>query len=452
MAMNNNPFNFIELGVIASGGDPKGQGQKKGDHPKDHSGNQKVILPSTMDPDGVKQEHLAFSPLMHSPTALGQQSFQGTMDPGALVYFLKFPGQNGGVILGQANDIVNYDKGTQGGGKNLLGHQYFQDLFDRETGVNIPPDIEEAEEKGAKVKKIKEKGKKHKHSLLKGTPSHGAMFETSGYKLPEVNNVPTAKQQFSNLLTGDMMNNMPGSVMSLGGMFQGLMGGMGGAGGGGGGGGGAGGAGGSPQQGNLQTSLSYNRLDEVKQNLTPEMQDALTSVATMSQGLSPNSTYSSYGSTFRVHEETYLDNAAELLGQVTCLEDLMSVLNRLQHDETLFGLDQLANTVITANTTWGTANTIITPTGDVQTQYANTAPQQNMNNNLSNPSSNPGSGSGQNMFGDKISSLMDMMKRLPPNSEGQMKKLMQGMNSDSDLMQIVKQTIEGGNPLSKFMS
>jgi hypothetical protein len=75
-----------------------------------------------------------------------------------------------------------------------------------------------------------------------------------------------------------------------------------------------------------------------------------------------------------------------------------------------------------------------------------------MSNNLSNPSSNPGSGSGQNMFGDKISNLMDMMKRLPPNAEGQMKQLMEGMNKDVDLKSIVMQTIQGGNPLSKFMS
>lgn len=436
--INSSPFDFIQIGVIASGGDPQGDG----DHPKDHSGNQKVIIPSTMDPQGVKQEHLAFSPLMHSPTALGQQSFQGVMDPGALVYFLKYPGQNGGVILGQANDIINYDKGAQGGGTNLLGAQYFQDLFDRETGVNIPPDIEETVEKGAKVKKIKEKGKKHKHSLLKGTPSHGAMFETTGYKLPEVTNVPTAKQQFSNLLTGDMMNNLPGSVMSLGGMFQGLMGNM----------GGGGGAGGAQGQQGLQTSLSYNRMDQIQQNLSPEMQDALTSVATMSQGLDANSAHSAFTTMFRVHDETYLDNAAELLSQVTCLADLMEVLNRLQHDETLFGLDKLANNIIVTETAWGNANTIITATGDIQTEYSNTTPQQNMSNNLSSPSSNPGSGSGQNMFGDKVSNLMDMMKRLPPNSEGQMKKLMEGMNSDQDLMQIVKQTIQGGNPLSKFMS
>jgi hypothetical protein len=56
------------------------------------------------------------------------------------------------------------------------------------------------------------------------------------------------------------------------------------------------------------------------------------------------------------------------------------------------------------------------------------------------------------MFGDKISNLMDMMKRLPPNAEGQMKQLMEGMNKDVDLKSIVMQTIQGGNPLSKFMS
>ena len=159
MGISNNPLGLIELGVIASGGDPQG----KGDHPKDHSGNQKVILPSTMDPEGVKQEHLAFSPLMRSPTALGQQSFQGVMDPGALVYFLKYPGQNGGVILGQANDIVNYDKGENNGGKNLLGHEYFQSVFDRDTDANVAPNIKEETIDGVKVKKIKEKG--HQNNL-----------------------------------------------------------------------------------------------------------------------------------------------------------------------------------------------------------------------------------------------------------------------------------------------
>ena len=83
--MNTNILDFLKIGVIASGGDPNGQG----DHPSDHSSNQKVILPGVHDPQNVKQEDLAFSPMIHSPTSLSQQTFHGVMDPGSLVYFLR---------------------------------------------------------------------------------------------------------------------------------------------------------------------------------------------------------------------------------------------------------------------------------------------------------------------------------------------------------------------------
>lgn len=445
--INKSIFDFLELGVIASGGDPKG----KGDHPKDESSNQKVILPATHDPKNVKQEHLAFSPLMNAPTALNQQTFHGVMDPGSLVYFLKYPGQSGGVILGQANDLVNYDKGQSGGGssggKDLLGEQFFKELFDRETGVNIPPDIEDAEVNGAKVKKVKEKNKKHKHSLLKGLPSHGASFPMSGYKLPEVKDVPTAKQEYTNIMTNNMLDNLPGLPMSLGGLFSGL-----GFGGGGGGAGAGGAAGGGTTASSLQTSLSYDYSAAIVSNVSPEMADAVTSMATLSQNYTSSGNVSSYACSYRVDPETYYQNAAELLSQITSVSDLMDVCNRLQYDESLFGLDKLANNMIEVETAWGNANVIITGTGETFTEYANTKPQSDFQNNLSNPSSNPGSGSGQNMFGNKTSSLMDMMKRLAPNSQKQMQQVMGSMNGDMDLQKIIKQTIEGGNPLSNFMS
>lgn len=459
MGINKSIFDFLELGVIASGGDPKG----KGDHPKDESSNQKVILPGTHDPKNVKQEHLAFSPLMNAPTALNQQTFHGVMDPGSLVYFLKLPGQNQGVILGQANDLVNYDKGQTGGGqsggKDLLGEQYFKELFDRETGVNIPPDIEDAEVNGAKVKKVKEKNKKHKHSLLKGLPSHGASFPMSGYRLPEVKDVPTAKQEYTNIMTNNMLDNLPGMPMSLGGLFSGLGFGVGGGGGGAGAGGagagaggGAGGAVAATTTTPLATSLEYNYSEAILSNVKPEIADAITSMATLSQNYNSDGNTASYACSYRVDPETYYLNATELLSQVTSLSDLMYVCNQLESDETLFGLDKLANNMIEVETAWGNANVIITGTGETYTQYANTKPQSDFSNNMSNPSSNPGSGGGQNMFGNKVSNLMDMMKRLAPNSQKQMQQVMGAMNGDMDLQQIIKSTIEGGNPLSKFMS
>ena len=159
----------------------------------------------------------------------------------------------------------------------------------RSLPINTPPDIQESTDAdGVKIRKIKEKGEQHSFGLLDGLPSHGASFAMSGYRLPELPNVPTARQQNTQMLNQDMMEQMMGQIMSMSQMFQGLMGNMGGAGGGGGQGGGQGGAGGAQGQQGLQTSLSYNRMDQIQQNLSPEMQDALTSVATMSQGLSAN--------------------------------------------------------------------------------------------------------------------------------------------------------------------
>ena len=140
------------------------------------------------------------------------------MDPGSLVYVLKTTGQNGGIIIGQANDLLNWDRRSKGN-DDLIGTTA-NELFKRTIKINIPPDIEEKVEKGAKVKKIKEKGREHSHDVLKGLPSHGALHGMSGWKIPQMNNIPTAVQNFSGITTNDMLMNMPGQLMSIGGMFR----------------------------------------------------------------------------------------------------------------------------------------------------------------------------------------------------------------------------------------
>lgn len=460
--INKGIFDFIELGVIASGGDPNGKGQNKGDHPSDKSSNQKVILPGTHDPRNVKQEHLAFSPMMHSPTAFSHMSFQGALDPGALVYFLKFPGQNGGVILGQANDQVNYDKGSQGGGKNLLGHEYFQNLFDRETGILIPPEIKETEEDGVKVKAIKEKDKKHKHSLLKGLPSHNALQPSTGYKLEEIKEVPTARQHFDAIPNQDMMGQMPGDFSSLSGMFSGLMGGMGG------GGGGANGQGGNVGQGagigdnpGQTTVGGQTPMDRIKKNVKPELFDAMVSLATLTQGAA-EADATSFVTAGKVYTPTYLANAEELLSQVTTLEDLFVVLHRLQYDTTLFGQEELANTIITIDTAWGNANVHITFAGDIELMYANSNTENTFVSNMTSPDSSPssggggqgagggGGGQGGNMFGKSAQQMQDMFKRLPKNNQKEAKQMHEKLNQQDDaqkLWKFAEKTINGGNPL-----
>ena len=194
------------------------------DPAKDQSCNQRLFSPLEHSDQGVKIQHLAFSPMMHSPTNGSQQTFHGTMDPGSLVYVLKTTGQNGGIIIGQANDLLNWDRRSKGN-DDLIGTTA-NELFKRTIKINIPPDIEEKVEKGAKVKKIKEKGREHSHDVLKGLPSHGALHGMSGWKIPQMNNIPTAVQNFSGITTNDMLMNMPGQLMSIGGMFRGLAGGF----------------------------------------------------------------------------------------------------------------------------------------------------------------------------------------------------------------------------------
>lgn len=423
--------------------------------PKDKSSNQKVILPMTHNPDNVEEDHLAFSSMMHSPTQFSQQSFQGALDPGTLVYVKKIPGQNRVDIIGQANDLVNYDRGqaSGSGGKDLLGHQFFQDLFDREINVLIPPDIQETTDNdGVKVKKIKEKNKKHKHSRLKGLPSHNAVQTTTGYKLEQVKNIPTAKQTFNAIPTEDMLSNLPGDPMSMSQMFQGLMGNSG---------GGAAGAGGSGAgnatagQGNFSVGFAETPMDRIKANVDPQVYDAITSMSELVQG--SESEVFSYATPGRVHTETFLNNAEQLLCQCTSLADVYDVMNRLQHDETLFGLDKIANNIMEMETPWGNANVIITATGDIEYEYANANVSIAFANNLSSPASSPSAGGGGgsgggggNMFGKSSSIMQDMFKRLAPNNEKESKKMTETLNQGDmaqKLWKFAETTLKGGNPL-----
>lgn len=434
-SINKSVIQNIEVGVVV-------RDEKK--LPKDKSSNQRVILPMTHNPDGVKEEHLAHSPMIHAPTMFSQQSFPGHLDPGSLVYFLKTAGETGGIILGQANDIVNYDKGQTNGGKDLLGHQFFQDLFDREINVNIPPNIEETEDEGVKVRKIKEKGKKHKHSLLKGIHSHNSIQSTTGYTLPQVNNIPTAKQQFHAIPTVDMLNNLPGSLMSMSQMFQGLLNGL------------------NPQQGQQQQQNQPPQqppIDRIRENVEPALFDAIMSISELVQGTvgAPSPAFMTSG---RVHPETFLANAEDLLSQVTSLDDVYGVLHRLQYDESLFGLDMLEDAIITVETAFGNANVVMSITGDIDFLYQNTNTSLEFANTITSPTSSPGLGSqpsgggggsgGSNMFGKSASTMMDMFKRLPNNNQKEAKNMHETLNKDDmaqKLWKFAETTIKGGNPL-----
>lgn len=209
------PGGKFKVGVI---------GTKSKDQPDDQSSNQKIYNPMEHSSDGVDLAHLLQSGLMQSPSGFLQQSFPGGLDPGTVIYYLAQEGMNGGIILGFGNSKDKGGSGSSMGGKDLGQGDVVSGLKQDKRNINVPPQIQETTERGAKVRKIKEKGEQHSLDLLDGFPIHGALFDITGFRLPEISKVPTAKKKGQQMLTTDMMEQMLGQVMSMSGMLQGLMG------------------------------------------------------------------------------------------------------------------------------------------------------------------------------------------------------------------------------------
>ena len=146
---------------------------------EDHSGNAKF---RTSDHgQGVSANDLALSPMLMSPTGSFQQMAFPGLDSGSRVVVQKQLGDNFGLIFGMPNVVKN---GGQGGAtsSNLPGFDLITELEQVKRDVNVAPDIQEVEENGVKIRKIKEKGKQHSLDLLEGLPIHGALFDMAGFR------------------------------------------------------------------------------------------------------------------------------------------------------------------------------------------------------------------------------------------------------------------------------
>ena len=494
----------------------------------DHSGNQSFYSPIDHG-EGVNIEDMMLSPMFNSPTAFMQQAFPGAMDPGTPVVILKQLGELGGIILGQSNTVKKGGTNESGSG-NLASFQKVSQLSSTSRKINIAPDIQEVEQDGVKIRKIQEKGQQHNLDLLDGLPVHGALFDMAGFRLPEITNVPTAKQTNDGMASLQNLQQMMGQIMSLGQMIQGLAGnkGAGGGAGGFGSGGlpssggtpytppgantGAGGAGYSGGLGNnvvLAVNAPANTpLYTIMEGMTPQMRTALNSLSLLLQGYSVTG-----GVAFMtgdvVHEDTYLGNAQQLLSQVTSLEEMMYVLNRLQWDKSLFGQDKLANVVNEIQTAWGVALQEIDVNGNIVITYGSEAANLEMDfaNTMTSNTSSPalgffsgedstysvnatqplptstggigGTGSGgtggqgaqqvlgqvqgllgqieglaqgmsENMFGEGAGVMKDMWKRMTREQENDAKQMHEKLNTSDDTQQmskIVEKTVKGGNPI-----
>lgn len=358
---------------------------------EDQSGNHGAFAALDWD-DEVDPDHSSLSTMLNSPSGFLQMLAGPGLDPGTPVILLKQAGELGGMVIGQSNTIRK--GGQETSGKSLGSSQKIEKLVGTKRNVNIAPDVKEVEEDGVKIRKIIEKGKQHSLDLLDGLPIHGALFDIAGFRLPEIKKVPTAKQTNDQMMSLQNMQQMMGQIMSLGQMIQGLAGNKGG--GGGGGGFGAGyvppstgtgvytayippgvdeGAGGAGYMGGLGPNIipaseaeSNTPLYEIMEGMTPAMKAAVNSLSVLLQGYEAQEGVAYYTGNV-VHEDTYLQNAQELLSQVQSLDDMMYVLSRLQWDKSLRGTEKLANVKNEIQTAWGTALQEIDVDGNIIITY-----------------------------------------------------------------------------------
>jgi hypothetical protein len=202
--------------MVIAGGDKTDPAQRR-------DGSMKLFDPSRWSQQDYDLSDLWFNGFLQNPTQMGQMSTGGGLDPGTIVYVLKQAGEPGGVILGAASGNRKGSSGGSIGGQNLMDGSIMQELASRKIGVNVPPQIEEKTERGAKIRKIKEKGEQHSLDMLDGLPLHGALFQMTGFRLPELKSIPTAKQKNDKMMNNQMMQQLQGQVMSMAQMFQGLM-------------------------------------------------------------------------------------------------------------------------------------------------------------------------------------------------------------------------------------
>jgi hypothetical protein len=451
-----NSFNDSMLVGIVVGGDIN-------DPAPDQSGGMRIIIPGLHGKD-VQTNHLAFSSMQKSPTNYSQQSFEGALDPGTCVFVRKDTGSNMCHIIGLANEIYDPD-GQIGGNFNLLSIPQIARAIQQTIDIRIPPTIQEATEGGVKIRKKQEKGELHKHTLLAGIPSNGAIYPLAGAIVPNVQNVATAIETFSGILSPSLAGLLPGINVSLGNLVGSLL------------------------SGNLLGSLAGNILQDVAgqalgdlpgeivgavgaaattmisqtqlRDLSRQLDSKLsrqmkTTLSSMSILISTIETTTGGGfmSGGKVDPISYMTNAVDLLSQTGEIGDIVQVFQQLQYDTSLFGQDKLPNITMMIDTPFGIKLPLsISPTGIISSNVP--APLQQLINSfiseMTSASGFPGVNPDENLFGESAKTMFDMFRRLSPQAEKVAIELSRTLNQNNvakKFDRVVKSTVQGGNPFS----
>lgn len=362
--------NKICYGIVVGGNDK--------DPDPTMSGGCRVYLPPEYGKD-VDIKHLPFARNLAQGTQGGITNFNPPPEHGSAVLVMKMSGQAGTGhlhVLGAVPNDINRDSTTPGNSNPwpAIG-KAIKDL----TSIRIPPNVGSG---AAGSKPPKEKGQYHAHELLKSIPSTGTLWPMNGLQIPQVQNITTATQAFSNILTGDLLSQLPGMNMTMGSLLS-----------------------------NMPSAL----LSQLLKNMPPEIGAAMTSMSNLMQSMEINES-GGFNTATKINPDVFFDNAANVLADSRTIYDLVGAFQRIQYDTSLYGLESLPPVSFTM--TGG-------PFGDIPMQVDALGtitslvpePVQNLidafGSLMSDGAGFPGVFPGANMFGGSSQVLNSMFQRLP---------------------------------------
>ena len=469
-----NPNNFTDgtlVGIVVGGDD--------NDPASDQSNNMKIFIPGLHGKD-VKVEHLAFSTMMKMPSKASQSTFEGTLDPGSVVFVRKDTGSNQCHIVGTGNEIYDPESRTPGN-FDLLSLPQIAAALNRTVNVRIPPTVRETTVNGVKVRQKVEKGDLHRHSLLQGIPANGAIYPMSGFPVPRVSGVASASQAFANILTPAIAAALPGISPSLGSILGSI-------------------AAGSPvgafaagvtagvAAGNLVGGLVGGAVSDVAgaaagqvagqivgatvsgvtaalttkatldlqkklySNLSPQMKMSFISMSRLVQSIE-TSNGGMFSSGAKADPTTVMINAVDMLSRCGNLNDMVHCMRRLQYDTSLYGQDKLGSLTLQISTPFGINLPVTVSASGAITQNI-PAPLrmviQAFGASMASASAFPGVNPGQNLFGDSAKVMYDMFGRLSGPAQQtaiQMSRALNQSGTAKTFNVAVQRTVQGGNPL-----
>jgi len=459
-----NSFSDGTLVGIVVGGDDS-------DPASDQSNNMKIFIPGLHGKD-VKTEHLAFSTMMKMPSKSSQSTFEGTLDPGSMVFVKKDTGSNQCHIVGTGNEIFDPSSRVPGN-FDLLSLPQIQKAINTVIDVRIPPTITETTVGGVKVRQIKEKGEKHKHGLLQGIPANGAIYPMSGMIMPQMNGIASASQSAANILTPSIAALLPGITPSLGSILGSLASGnpIGAL--------AAGVVAGSavnsivsdsvgsvagPVAGDIvgaavsgvtaafTTKIALDLQKKLFSGLSPQMRMSFMSMSKLVQSIETTNT-GMFTSGAKADPVTLMTNAANILGRCNNLNDMVHCMQRLQYDTSLYGQDKLPSLTLLVSTPFGIPLPVSVSASGAITQNIPKPLQmaiQAASAAMSSASAFPGVIPGQNLFGSSAKTMFDMFGRLSGPAQSAALSMSQALNQSASARTFnnaCQRTVQGGNPL-----